>query len=79
MARAEVPRGSVAALVFVSSTGLATPSLDSVLVQRLDLPRGIARVPLWGLGCAGGAAGVARAAALCRGLGRPVLLVSAEI
>jgi alkylresorcinol/alkylpyrone synthase len=67
------------AVLFVSSTGLATPSLESVLVQRLDLPRSIARVPMWGLGCAGGAAGVARAAALARGLGRAVLLVAVEI
>ncbi|MEM9459971.1 MAG: 3-oxoacyl-[acyl-carrier-protein] synthase III C-terminal domain-containing protein [Myxococcota bacterium] len=79
LARANVPAASLGAIVFVSSTGVATPSLDSVLVQRLDLPRGIARVPLWGLGCAGGAAGVARAATLCRGLRRPVLLVSVEI
>lgn len=67
------------AIVFVSTTGLATPSLDSVLVQRLDLPRNVARVPVWGLGCAGGAAGLAHAAALVRGTDRPVLLVSVEV
>lgn len=67
------------AIVFVSTTGLATPSLDAELVQRLDLPRSIARVPVWGLGCSGGAAGLARAAALARGLARPVLLVSVEV
>lgn len=77
--RAELPVASLGAVVFVSSTGLATPSLDGVLVQQLDLPRSIARVPLWGLGCAGGAAGVARAAALARGMGRPVLLVGVEV
>jgi alkylresorcinol/alkylpyrone synthase len=65
--------------VFVSSTGIATPSLDATLVQQLELPRTIVRVPLWGLGCAGGAAGLARAAALCRGLGQPVLLVAVEV
>jgi alkylresorcinol/alkylpyrone synthase len=47
--------------------------------MELDLPRSIARVPVWGLGCAGGAAGLARAAALCRGMQRPVLLVAVEI
>ncbi len=77
--RASVRLEELAAVVFVSSTGVATPSLDSVLVQRLGLSRSIARVPLWGLGCAGGAAGVARAAALARGLGRAVLLVTVEI
>ncbi|HET6583397.1 MAG TPA: hypothetical protein VFG69_08115, partial [Nannocystaceae bacterium] len=79
LAKSGIDRRDVAAIVFVSTTGVATPSLDSHLVQMLDLSRAIARVPLWGLGCAGGAAGLARAAALCRGLDRPVLLVAAEV
>jgi alkylresorcinol/alkylpyrone synthase len=74
-----VARRDFAAFVFVSSTGIATPSLDAHLVQSLELPRSIARTPIWGLGCAGGAAGLGRAAALCRGLQRPVLLVAAEV
>jgi alkylresorcinol/alkylpyrone synthase len=77
--RAGVTAAELGAVVLVTSTGLATPSLDSVLVQRLGLSRSIARVPVWGLGCAGGAAGVARAAAMARGLGRAVLLVAVEI
>jgi alkylresorcinol/alkylpyrone synthase len=79
LALAPCRASELAAIVFVSSTGIATPSLDSHLVQLLDLPRSIARVPLWGLGCAGGAAGLARAATLCRGLGAPVLLVAVEV
>jgi alkylresorcinol/alkylpyrone synthase len=70
---------TLGAVVFVSTTGIATPSLDSFLIQRLDVPRSVARVPIWGLGCAGGAAGLARAAELSRGTGRPVLLVSVEV
>ena len=77
--KAGVAANEVAALVFVSTTGIATPSLDSYLVQQLDLSRATARVPLWGLGCAGGAAGLARAADLARALGRPVLLIASEV
>ena len=77
--RAALRPDEVAALVFVSTTGIATPSLDSYLVQLLGLSRATARVPLWGLGCAGGAAGLARAADLVRALGRPVLLIAAEV
>lgn len=77
--RADVKPTEIAALVFVSTTGIATPSLDSYLVQLLGLSRATARVPLWGLGCAGGAAGLARAADLTRALGRPVLLIAAEV
>jgi alkylresorcinol/alkylpyrone synthase len=74
-----VARETVGAVVFVSTTGLATPSLDSHLIQRLGLPLTAARLPIWGLGCAGGAAGLARAANLTTALGKPVLLVAVEI
>src|SRR5690606_7077848 len=76
--RSGTPAGDVRAVVFVSSTGVATPSLDGRLVQRVGMSRAIARVPIWGLGCAGGAAGLARGAELCRGTGHPVLVVAVE-
>ena len=62
----------VDAIVFVSTTGIATPSLDSLLIKRLDLSRHVTRTPVWGLGCAGGAAGLARA--LEGGRARPIKL-----
>jgi alkylresorcinol/alkylpyrone synthase len=74
-----VARSDFGAIVFASSTGISTPSLDAKLVQTLDLPRDIARVPLWGLGCAGGGAGLARARALALGLDKPVLLIACEL
>lgn len=48
-------------LIFVSTTGLATPSIDARLVNRMKLRRNVRRTPIWGLGCAGGAAGLSRA------------------
>ena len=48
-------------IVFVSTTGLATPSVDALLADRLDFRVDVRRTPIWGLGCAGGAAGLARA------------------
>lgn len=48
-------------LFFVSSTGLATPSIDAHLINRLQLNRHMRRTPIWGLGCAGGVAGLSRA------------------
>ncbi|MCW8139159.1 MAG: type III polyketide synthase [Planctomycetota bacterium] len=41
-------------------TGVATPSLDARLVNRLGLRPDVRRVPLFGLGCVAGAAGLAR-------------------
>jgi len=52
----------ISALIFVSSTGIATPSLDTNLITDLGMRPNVKRMPLWGLGCAGGAAGLARAA-----------------
>lgn len=47
-------------LFFTTVTGLSAPSLDAVLVGRLGLRPDVTRVPSFGLGCAGGAAGLAR-------------------
>jgi alkylresorcinol/alkylpyrone synthase len=52
----------VDALFFVSVTGIATPSIDARLVNRMGLPAHITRVPIFGLGCVAGTAGLARAA-----------------
>ncbi|WP_395108401.1 type III polyketide synthase [Actinomadura sp. SCN-SB] len=52
--------GQVDQLVFCSSTGVATPSLDAALAQRVGLREDVKRVPIFGLGCAAGAAGLSR-------------------
>ena len=62
LARAGLAVGDVDALYTVTVTGVATPSLDARLVNRLRLPTSTKRVPIFGLGCLAGAAGVARAA-----------------
>lgn len=46
-------------LVFVNTTGLATPSIDARLINVLGCRTTIPRTPIWGRGCAGGVAGVA--------------------
>lgn len=70
----------IAAVLFVSSTGIATPSLDSPMIQRLGIPHHAQRLPIWGLGCAGGVSGLARAQQIARTLpNKPVLLVATEL
>lgn len=47
-------------LLFTTVTGVAAPSIDALLVERLGLRPDVRRMPSFGLGCAGGAAGLAR-------------------
>ncbi|ACO32650.1 MULTISPECIES: 3-oxoacyl-[acyl-carrier-protein] synthase III C-terminal domain-containing protein [Acidobacterium] len=57
-----VRREQIGAIFFVSVTGVASPSIDARLVNRMGLPRSIRRNPIFGLGCVAGAAGLARVA-----------------
>jgi alkylresorcinol/alkylpyrone synthase len=67
-------------IVSTTVTGLAVPSLDARLVPRLGLRRDVRRLPVVGLGCVAGAAGVARVHDLLRGDPDAVaLLVSVEL
>jgi alkylresorcinol/alkylpyrone synthase len=50
------------AFFFTSVTGIASPSIDALLMNRIGLSPNIRRVPMFGLGCVAGAAGIARAA-----------------
>jgi alkylresorcinol/alkylpyrone synthase len=71
----------VGAIFFVSTTGLAIPSIDSSLLRRLGLSEHTRRVPVVGLGCAAGASGLGLAAhyaGACRP-GELVLLVAVEL
>lgn len=78
--QAGISPDEIAMVVFVSTTGIATPSLDSYLIQSLGLPAHTARLPIWGLGCAGGVSGLARAAELTHAFpGKSVLLVAVEL
>ena len=54
-------------LTVISTTGIAVPSLDARLMNRIPFSRGMKRLPLFGLGCVGGAAGIARTADYLRG------------
>ncbi|CAN5130805.1 type III polyketide synthase BpsA [soil metagenome] len=80
MDRADAQPEDIGAIYFVSTTGLATPSLDSKLIFRLGLSEHTRRVPIWGLGCAAGAAGLARAAEHARLYpDQKVLLIGVEL
>lgn len=72
--------GDIDAVVTVSTTGIATPSLDAGLANRMGMRPDIVRLPIFGLGCAGGVLGLARAADLARARpGATVLFLVVEL
>lgn len=78
--RAGIAKEQLGAIFAVSVTGMAAPSLDARLVNRLGLPRCIKRVPVFGLGCVAGAAGIARVADYVKAYpGQAAALVSVEL
>src|SRR5579871_1138780 len=67
-------------LFFTSVTGISSPSIDALLINRMGLPQNIRRVPIFGLGCVAGAAGIARASDYVRAYpGQAAALVSVEL
>jgi alkylresorcinol/alkylpyrone synthase len=67
-------------IIFVSSTGISTPSIDALLINELKLNCHIKRTPIWGLGCVGGAVGLSRAFEYARAYpSGTVLLIAVEI
>lgn len=80
LADAAVEASDVGTVLFVSTTGMATPSLDARLTLALGCPTDVRRDATFGHGCAGGVGGLARAAAFARAdPGRAVLLVATEL
>ncbi len=76
----EVGYEEIEAIFFISTTGLSTPTIDAKIMNLLPFSPHTKRIPLWGLGCAGGAAGLSRAFEYC--LAYPsakVLVVSVEL
>src|ERR1700761_7778319 len=79
-ANAHLSGGDIDTVVTVCSTGIATPSLEARVAGRMGFQSDIMRVPVFGLGCAGGVSGLAIAARLAQARpGTNVLLVAVEL
>jgi alkylresorcinol/alkylpyrone synthase len=77
---ANIDKLDITDILFVSTTGLATPSMDALIINHMRLNPHINRMPIFGLGCGGGVSGMAKANALAKA--NPdavVLLVAVEL
>ncbi|MGH9620464.1 MAG: type III polyketide synthase, partial [Bryobacteraceae bacterium] len=80
MAQAGIAASDIGALFFVSITGISSPSVEGRLINKMGLNRHIKRIPIFGLGCVAGAAGIARAADYVRAFpNQAALLLSVEL
>ena len=80
LAEAGLAADAVDTIVTVSSTGIATPSLEARALTRMGFRTDVSRVPVFGLGCAGGVSGLGLAAKLARATpGSVVLFVTVEL
>jgi alkylresorcinol/alkylpyrone synthase len=77
---AGVAPAELGAIFFVSVTGVASPSIDARLINRMKLSPNVKRIPIFGLGCVAGAAGISRAADYVRAFpDQATALVSVEL
>jgi alkylresorcinol/alkylpyrone synthase len=80
VAQAGIDPQRLGAFFFVSVTGVASPSIDARLINRMKLNPRIKRIPIFGLGCVAGAAGIARASDYVKAFpDEAALLLSVEL
>ena len=80
LAQADLSAGDIDTVVTVCSTGIATPTLEARVAGQLGFRSDVSRVPVFGLGCAGGVSGLSIASRLAQARpGTNVLLVALEL
>ncbi len=80
LAKAGLSATDIHHLVLVTGTGIATPSIDTRMISALGFRGNLKRTPIFGLGCAGGASGIARTADYLRAFPHEhALLVAVEL
>ncbi len=66
ISNAEINKTDITDIIFISTTGLATPSLDALIINKMRLNQNISRIPVFGLGCAGGVSGFSKSCIIAK-------------
>lgn len=78
--RSGTDKKEITDIIFISSTGISTPSIDALIINEMRLNPNVNRYPVWGLGCAGGVSGIAKANTISKANPKAlVAVVSAEL
>jgi alkylresorcinol/alkylpyrone synthase len=80
LSKTETGKKDITDMIYVNSTGLATPSIDALIINDLGMNFNINRYPVWGLGCVGGVSGISKANTIAKA--NPdalVVLINAEL
>lgn len=75
-----IQKEDITDIIFVSTTGLSTPSLDALIINKMRLSQTVNRMAIFGLGCGGGVSGYSKACTLAKA--NPdavVLLIAVEL
>lgn len=75
--RSGISKEQVTDIIFVSTTGISTPSPDALIINAMRLDPSISRLPVWGLGCAGGTAGISKSNVIAKANPDAVVIVTA--
>ncbi|WP_025026581.1 type III polyketide synthase [Caldalkalibacillus mannanilyticus] len=70
-----IPYEQIDAIFFISTSGLSTPSIEARIMNHYPFRLDTKRIPIWGLGCAGGASGLSRAYEYCLAFPESTVLV----
>lgn len=70
----------ISMIMSTTVTGIAVPSIEARLMNRIDFPNNLKRIPIFGLGCLAGVAGMARVADYLKGHPKEAaILLSVEL
>jgi alkylresorcinol/alkylpyrone synthase len=69
----------IGGIVFVNSTGIATPTIDAEIFNLFNFKNETLRLPIFGYGCAGGVLGLNRAVEIFKNIKKPILVCNVEL